>query len=390
MVTTQKLTALGVKALSAPGLYSDGGGLNLRIAPGGSKRWVLRLQIDGKRRDLGLGGFPAVSLANARRKAESMREIAADGRDPMRPKTAVPAFKEAALAVHAQSLPGWRNGKHTDQWIKTLELYAFPTLGRMRLDRIDRGDVIAVLLPIWTSKPETARRVRQRIRTVLRWAMAHGFVETNVAGEAIEGALPVHRQTKSHFRALPYTEIAASMARIESSQAWPCSKFALSFAIFTAARSGEVRFATWAEIDRERKTWTIPAERMKARREHRVPLSGRALAILDRAWAFRDASGLVFPSSRCKAMSDNTISKLMRELEIEGTPHGFRSSFRDWCAETGKQRELAEAALAHIVGGVEGAYFRSDLFEARRALMDQWASFLMPADAESRVVPLYG
>ena len=385
-VTNRNLTALGIKALSAPGLYADGAGLYLRIAPGGSKRWVLRLRIDGKRRELGLGGFPAVSLANARRKAEAMRETAADGRDPTRRKAPVPTFAEAARTVHAQSLPGWRNGKHTDQWIKTLELYAFPMLGRMRLDRIDRGDVIAVLLPIWAAKPETARRVRQRIRAVLRWAMAIGHVAVNVAGEAIEGALPAHRRSTNHYRALPYAEVAAGMARIEESEAWPCTKLALAFLIFTAARSGEVRHATWAEIDRGKATWSIPAGRMKAKREHRVPLSAPALAILDRAWAFRDASGLVFPSVRCKAMSDNTLSKLMRELEIEGTPHGFRSSFRDWCAETGKPRELAEAALAHTVAGVEGAYFRSDLFDARHVLMGQWADFLT-ADAIANVVP---
>ena len=387
-MTSRKLTALGIKALSAPGLYADGAGLYLRIAPGGSKRWVQRLRIDGKRRELGLGGFPAVTLANARRKAESMRETAADGRDPRRRKLAMPTFAEAARTVHAQSLPGWRNGKHTEQWLKTLELYAFPTLGRMKLDRIERGDVIALLLPIWAAKPETARRVRQRIRTVLRWAQAHGHVEVNAAGEAIDGALPAHRRSTNHFRALPHTEVAAAMARIEKSEAWPCTKLALAFMIFTAARSGEVRYATWDEIDRDKATWRIPAGRMKAHREHRVPLSAPAAAILERAWAFRDASGLVFPSVRCKVTSDSTLSKLIRELEIEGTPHGFRSSFRDWCAETGKPRELAEAALAHVVKGVEGAYFRSDLFAARRALMDQWAGFLLPAAPGEKVVPL--
>ena len=210
-MTNRNLTTKSIKALSAPGLYADGDGLHLRIATGGSKRWVLRLRIDGKRRDLGLGGFPTVSLADARRAAAAKRETAAEGRDPTKRKPPMPTFAQAARTVHEQNLPGWRNGKHTDQWIKTLELYAFPTLGNMRLDRIERGDVIDVLLPIWAAKPETARRVRQRIRTILRWAMAHGHVDTNVAGEAIEGALPAHRRAVHHYRALPYTEVAAAM-----------------------------------------------------------------------------------------------------------------------------------------------------------------------------------
>ena len=385
-----KLTALRCKSLDTPGLHPDGGGLYLKVAPGGSKSWVLRLHIDGSRHNMGLGGFPKISLAIARRKAGEHRKAVAEGENPTRPRMAIPTFEEAARAVHAQNLPAWKNGKHTGQWIQTLALYAFPTLGKVKLDRIERADVLAVLLPIWTDKPETARRVRQRIRAVMQWAVAHGMIAVNPAGEAIAGALPTIRAVKEHYRSVEYVAVADAMQRIEASSAWPCTKMALAFLTLTACRSGEVRGATWAEMDRDAGTWRIPAARMKARREHRVPLSAPALAILDRAWAFRDASGLVFPSSRCKAMSDNTLSKLMRELELDGTPHGFRSSFRDWCAETGKQRELAEAALAHTVGGVEGAYFRSDLFEARRVLMGQWAEFLMAAHAGGKVIALHG
>ena len=300
----------------------------------------------------------------------------------------MPTFEEAARTVHAQSLPAWASGKHTGQWIKTLAIYAFGRIGKVPLDRIERADVLAILLPIWTDKPETARRVRQRIRSVLQWALAHGMVETNVAGEAIDGALPVVRAVKEHFRSVEYAAVADAMERIEASGAWPCTKMALAFLILTAARSGEVRGATWAEIDRKAATWRIPAARMKARREHRVPLSAPALGILGRAWAFRDASGLVFPSSRCKAMSDNTLSKLMRDLDLAGTPHGFRSSFRDWCAETGKQRELAEAALAHVVAGVEGALFPVRPIRRAPRSHGPMGRLLMPADGSGKVVQL--
>ena len=198
-----------VKALTKPGMHHDGRGLYLRVAPGGSKGWMLRATIDGRRRDMGLGGYPTVSLARARQLADGHRLAVAEGRDPLAEKrrAKMPTFREAAETVHAANLPRWRNGKHTDQWINTLRTYAFPGIGNLRLDRITRRDVLAALTPIWTTKPETARRVRQRIRTVLKWAMAHEFVEHNAAGEGINGALPAMRRFKSHHRALPYAEV---------------------------------------------------------------------------------------------------------------------------------------------------------------------------------------
>lgn len=389
------LTATKCRALAKPGMHSDGRGLYFRIAPSGARGWILRATVRGRRREFGLGGFPAVSLAQARKEAEAMRTEIAEGKDPEieRRRGNVPTFKEAAEAVHAANLPRWRNGKHTDQWIQTLRIYAFPTLANMPVDQIERRDVLAILTPIWASKSETARRVRQRIRAVLKWAQAFGYVEMNAAGEAIDGALPVMPRGQSHFRALPHGEVAGALALIKASRASWAAKLCFRFLILTAARSGEARGAAWSEIDLEGKVWAIPAERMKAKAEHRIPLSAPALEVLMEAAALRDDSGLVFPSPhKAGAMlSDMTLTKLLRNagLAERATVHGFRSSFRDWCADTGKPRELAEAALAHVVGGVEGAYFRSDILDRRRPVMGEWADYLSGPPA-SNVVRLRG
>ena len=389
------LTAAKVKALTRPGMHHDGRGLYLRVAPGGSKGWMLRATIDRRRRDIGLGGYPAVSLAKARQFADAHRLAVAEGRDPLAEKrrAATPTFAEAAVKVHEVNLPRWKNGKHADQWINTLRTYAFPTIGKMSLDRITRRDVLAVLTPIWATKPETARRVRQRIRTVLKWAMAHEFVEHNAAGEGIDGALPAMRRVRAHFRALPYTEIPAALDTVDASPASMAAKLCLRFLILTAARSGEARGALWSEIDLDAREWRIPAERMKGKIEHRVPLSDAALAVLEQARPLRDDPGPLFtsPTRRGKPLSDMTLTKILRDngLSDRATVHGFRSSFRDWAADTGKLRETAEAALAHTVGGVEGAYFRSDLFERRRRLMDDWGLFVTGATG-TEVVQLRG
>ena len=388
------LTAAKVKALTKPGMHHDGRGLYLRVAPGGSKGWMLRATIDGRRRDIGLGGYPAVSLAKARQFADAHRLAVAEGRDPLAEKrrAATPTFAEAAVKVHEANLPRWKNGKHTAQWLSTLERYAFPTIGKMPLDRIERRDVLGILTPIWTAKPETARRVRQRIRTVLKWAMAHEFVEHNAAGEGIDGALPAMRRVRAHFRALPYIEIPAALDTVDASPASMAAKLCLRFLILTAARSGEARGATWNEIGMEGREWRIPAERMKGGVEHWVPLSEPALAVLPEAAALHDDNGLVFPSPRKRGspLSDMALTKILRDcgLADRATVHGFRSAFRDWAADTGKAREIAEAALAHTVGGVEGAYFRSDLYERRAVLMQQWAAYVTGDDA--KVVVLRG
>lgn len=386
-----KLTVKKVRAINQPGLYGDGNTLYLRVAPGGSKQWVQRLTIHGKRRDIGLGGCSWVTLAEARDAAYANRRMARRGGDPLAVKRQpkVPTFREAAQRTFEALRPRWRSEKVAANWMQKLERHALARLGDIPVDRIGREHVLAVLTPIWTTKPETGRKVRQNIRATLKWCQAHGFVQFNAAGEAIDGALPRMPAVKTHFRALPYAEIPEALEVVQTSGASRVAKLALKFLIFTAARSGEVRGATWAEIQSD--VWKIPGERMKAGIEHRVPLSPPALEVLEQTRALNDGSALVFPSPvrHGRTLSDMTLTKVLRDtgLAARATVHGFRSSFRDWCADTGKAREVAEAALAHTVGGVEGAYFRSDLFERRRRLMDAWAAFLTAV--EVKIVALH-
>ena len=378
------LSATRVKALNAPGRYSDGGGLHLYISKAGRKSWVLRITVDGRRRDIGLGGYPSVSLAQSREKAADNRAAIAEGRDPVAEKhaPAMPTFREAAYTVHEANKPRWRNPKHMAGWIQTLERHAMPALGNKPLDRIDRGDVLQVLTPIWTSRPETARRVRQRMRTVFKWAISYGFMESNPAGEAIDGALPAMPKVKAHFRALPYQEVKSALDTVAASQASMSAKLCFRFLVLTAARSGEARGAIWDEIDFQGQEWRIPAQRMKAGMEHRVPLSGQALDLLGEASALREDTGLVFPSPLKPGapMSDMTLTKVLRSVGLadRATVHGFRSSFKNWTLEqTDTPWAVSEAALAHTLGNsTEQAYARSDLFERRRTLMQLWADYL--------------
>ena len=379
-----KLSATKVKALNEMGRYSDGEGLYLYISKWGSKSWVQRITVGGRRRDIGLGGYPTVSLAEARKRAADNREVAGRGGDPVAEKRrpAVPTFSEAARAVHAANKPRWRNGSHTRAWIQTLERHAFPKIGRMRIDTISRADVLSVLTPIWSERPETARRVRQRMRTIFRWAMASELIETNPAGEAMDGALPSMSKIKAHLRALPYREVGSAFKTVDASQTSPASKHCLKFLVYTAARSGEARGASWAEMDLEAGTWTIPASRMKAGVEHRVPLSVQAIDELNLAHQLEDGSGLCFPSPLRpgQMLSDMTLTKILRSTGLAevATVHGFRTSFKTWTMEQSDAPwAVGEAALAHQLGGsVEQAYARSDLFERRRTLMQQWADYI--------------
>ena len=391
------LTAAGVKSVSKPGRYGDGGTLYLNIAKGGTKSWVQRITIDGRRHDIGLGGWPVVSLASARRRAIENRTAVADGRNPLQEKrrAKVPTFRQAATHTLEALKPRWRNRKHSVSWMQTLERHAMPRLANMPVDRIQREDVLAVLTPIWGTIPETARRVRQRIRATLLWCLAHGYVEQNVAGEGIDGALPRMPAIKSHFRALPYREISAALKTVEASKASMAAKLCLRFLVLTATRSSEARGAKWDEVDFEAREWCILGGRMKAGSAHRVPLSDPAIAVLKRAQKLDDGSGLIFPSPvyKGKAMSDMTLMKVLRStgLADRTTVHGFRSSFRDWAAErTNAPHAVMELALAHAVGNsVEQAYARSDLLAKRRLLMDQWAAFITRGKA-SKVVQFYG
>ena len=375
------LSAAFVRSVAQAGRYCDGNGLYLQVDPSGARRWVQRLVIRGTSRTLGLGGCAVVSLAEARDSALGNRKLARAGGDPLaerRHARGMPTFEEAAAKVLALHRPGWRNAKHAAQWATTLQEYAHPHLGSLPVSEVTTADVLTVLTAIWHDKPETARRVRQRIGAVMKWAVAKGYRQDNPAGDALAQALPRHTVVRRHQRALPHGEVAGAIQAVRASRASAPVKLAFEFLVLTAARSGEVRLARWDEMDLDAAVWLVPGARMKAKRDHRVPLSGRALAILRDAQSLGDSAGLVFPSPRGKPLSDMTLSKLIKELGLAAVPHGFRSSFRDWAAEqTNTPREVVEAALAHTVRNpTEAAYARSDLFARRRRLMDDWGAYL--------------
>ena len=378
-----KLTALKVKAFREPGRYGDGGGLYLVIRPTGSKSWVQRAVVDGRRRDIGVGGYPTISLAKARERAAANRTAVADGKDPQADsrKPTLPTFRQAAERYIKANRARWRNPKTAINWRGSLEMYAYPVFGDRRVDRITQADVLTAL-SIWTTKPSIARKLRQRLRAVFAWGQAFGFVTVNPAGEVINAALPPMPAVKQHFRALPYEEVGSALETVEASGASLPSRLCLRFLVLTAARSGEARGAMWDEIDLDARTWTIPASRMKAGREHRVPLSDAALSILREANSLRDDSGLIFPSTLKpgRQLSDMTLTKLLRSIGLadRATVHGFRTTFKTWCMEqTEIPWAVGEAALAHSLGNsTEQAYARSDLFERRRALMQVWADYL--------------
>ena len=389
-----RLTVTQARALKKRGMYRADPTLYLNVAPGGSKSWIQRLTIKGRRHDIGLGSFELVTMAEARDKAFENRRLVQAGGHPLieKRKASVPTFREAAKATFEANRPRWRNAKVAATWMQQLERHTFARLGDMPVNEIGRDDVLATLTPLWTSKPEIARKLRQRIRATLRWAEAHGHVQTNVAGDAIDGALPRQPAVKAHFRALHHREVAAALDTVEASGASLASKLCFRFLVLTAARSGEARGAAWNEIDLEAKEWRIPAERMKAGQPHRVPLPDAAMEVLEKARPLSGGVGLVFPSPRSpsRPLSDMSLTKILRTtgLAEKTVVHGFRSSFRSWCADSGKPRELAEAALAHVVGGVEGLYLRTDVLERRRVLMQAWAGFVTGDGAD--VVQLHG
>ena len=389
------LSATFVKTVKAPGRYGDGrGGLGLsllvRTAARGhtTKCWTQSVRIDRRPTSIGLGRYPVVTLALARQRALENAQAIAEGRDPRRcAARAVPTFAEACETVIAIHAPNWKpGGRNEENWRSTLRDYVFPKIANVPVDAVTGTDVMAVLLPIWTTKTETAGRVRRRIGAVMKWAVAQGHRTDNPAGDAISAALPNNSAKITHRQALPHAEVGAAVAKVRRSGAYRGAVLSFEFLVLTAARSAEVRGATWDEIDLEAAVWAIHAERMKAAREHRVPLSDRALAVLDEACRELPAAGnLVFPSEKGRLQGHHPMGRMMKALEIGAVPHGFRSSFRDWAAEcTDTPREVCELALAHVNSDrVEAAYRRSDLFERRRTLMQQWADYL--ADSRSQL-----
>ena len=387
----KKLTAAFVSRVT-PQLrvksYGDGRGgfgLSLHVHPTGVKSWQQRIYVNGRQTNIGLGKYPAMPLAAARAKALDNVRLVRRGGDPRHRGGAVPTVMDTVEKVIARDAPTWRNPERTArEWRDAFRLYA-PELAARRVDEVTRAECTAVLGALWNDRRETASRLRQRLSAVFKLVVAESRRADNPV-DAAYAALPNRRgdaQRKRHHAALPHSEVATALEAVEASEAWAGVKLAFRFLVLTAARSGEVRGATWDEIDLGRAVWTVPPERMKAGVEHRVPLSAATLRVLCDAAASTGGGTLLFPSVRGKRMHDNSLSKPLRDAGIAAVPHGFRSSFRDWAAErTDFPRSVVEAALAHRVGErVEAAYFRSDLFDRRRDLMQAWSDYLSPACA---------
>lgn len=413
--STERLKALAIEKLARkPGMYCDGGGLWLRVSSPTARSWVFRYMLNRASHEMGIGKYPEITLAEARQRAAEARRLKAHGKDPLAERSAVRAslladaaktvtFKDAAERYVEAHRAGWRNAKHAAQWEATLATYAEPILGSLAVQAIDTGLVLKVLEPIWATKTETASRLRGRIEAVLDWAKVRGYRQGENPARwrgHLDKLLPARAKVQKvqHHAALAFDGLGEFMVALRAETG--TASRALEFAILTAARTGEVIGARWSEIDLGESIWTVPAERMKAGREHRVPLSSRAIAILRTLKP--DASGnrqekeiaksLVFAGAAPdRPLSNMAMLMLLRRMgQDDLTAHGFRSTFRDWCAErTNFPSEVAEMALAHSVGDkVEAAYRRGDLFEKRRALMEQWATVCGTVTKGSKVLPM--
>lgn len=403
----KELAPIEVKRLTVPGLHAVGGvaGLYLQVLPTGARTWVLRARIGGKRRDMGLGGYPDVTLALAREKAREARLRIDAGVDPIAERAAARSalaaqrgaemtFDDCARRFIEAKAAEWRNDKHRKQWAATLETYASPIIGKLAVRDVSLAHVVKILEPVWTTKTETASRVRGRIESVLDWATVRGFRKGDNPARwkgCLDKVLakPGKVAKVEHHAALPIDQVPAFMRELRERHG--IAARALEVLILTAARSGEIRGATWNEIDLQAKVWTVPAGRMKAGKEHRVPLPDRVVEII-KALPRIEGTDLVFPAPRGGMLSDMTMTAVMRRMKVDAVPHGFRSSFRDWAAErTAYPHEMAEAALAHVISNkTERAYRRSDLFDKRRRMMEDWSKFcdtIMPA---GEVVPIRG
>ena len=391
------LKAIEVARISKPGLHQVGTvpGLLLQVTQGGSRSWVLKVMIASRRREMGLGGYPAVPLAMAHDKARSARELIRQGIDPivkarqaqsalLAERATAWSFKECAAAYIEAHESGWRNAKHVQQWRNTLDTYAYPVLGDLQVRDIAMAHVLRVLEPIWKTKTETAKRLRGRIESILDWAKGRGY-RSGDNPAAWDGCLsaqlakPSKVATTGHHAAMPIDAIGAFMVKLRGAEGLGAR--ALEFVILTAARSGEVRGATWSEIDEGNGMWTVPKVRMKAGKEHRVPLTESAVELLrtvGKLTGKTEPSDLIFPASRGGKLSDMTLTAVLRRMELAYTAHGFRSTFRDWVSErTNYPNHQAEMALAHTVGDkVEAAYRRGDMFDKRRGMMADWANFI--------------
>ncbi len=378
------LTTAQVKSMVKAGLYADGGGLYLKVLDSGARRWVFRGRLNGQPIARGLGGFPGVCLADARERAREYRHLVRDGVDPReeararaKATKAIPTVRDSARAVWELRCGGWSQ-QHVGEWWRSMETHVLAHIGGMPVNKVASADVLAVLEPIWNTKRETATRIKQRLETVLDYAIAAGHRADNPVA-AVKRALPSKRPAKAHFEAIPYGELPEALPVIRGFGNRVTS-LAVEMVILTAARSGEARGMVWDEVDLDAAVWEVPAERMKARRPHRVPLSAQAVAVLEEAGELTGRSGLVFPSARSgkSPLTPQALSRVLARADVGGTVHGMRSAFRDWAAEqSGAPWAVCESALAHSIGSsTEQAYMRSDLFDKRQELMQAWADYV--------------
>ena len=401
----RELSAVEVRRLNSAGYHAVGGvpGLHLQVTPTGATTWILRAQVGARRRDIGLGGFPEVSLAQAREKARETREQIRQGIDPVVERKAAQArlravdakaltFDEAARKFLASKTREFRNPKHAAQWASTLATYASPVLGKLPVDQIELAHIVQVLDDLWATKTETATRLRGRIEAVLAWAIVSGYRTGDNPARwkgNLDAVLPKPGKLKGvqHHKALPVDALPGFITDLRKREG--IAARALEFAALTAARSGEVRGATWDEIDFDKRLWTIPAARMKAQKEHVVPLANRAIELLKSAPRLPDCD-LVFPSPTGKKMSENTLGAVMKRMGVDATPHGLRSTFRDWTSEfTNYPRDVCEMALAHTIpNAVERAYRRGDLLLKRTRMMRDWENFLSLEKSAGEVIPI--
>ena len=401
----RELSAIQVKRLTAPGFYAVGGvaGLYLQVKESRARSWILRTTIGDRRRDIGLGGFPDVPLTSAREAARHDRELIRQGFDPIEERKSrrlsligdrakQMTFRQAAAACHQKKTPEFKSRKHAADWINSIDRYANPIIGDLPVQSVELAHVVSVLDPIWKSKTETATRVRQRIESILAWATVSSYRSGDNPARwkgNLEHALPKPSKIRKvkHFPALPWQEVGAFMVNLRKRQGMAAR--ALEFSILTVARSGEVRLATWDEIDLDAKLWTVPAERMKAGKGHRVPLSTAALKILKSLPRF-EGSPYVFASTRGGALSDMSISAVCRRMQVNAVPHGFRSSFKDWCrSSTAFADEVSELVLAHVSSdATRAAYARDELLPKRTKLMSAWAKFCAAVPHKAKVIPI--
>ena len=380
--------------MSATGWHADGNGLYLVVESSGAKRWMQRLVVQGRRRDIGLGSVNIVNLDDARETALRFRRIARSGGDPIAERRkaigSTLTFKEATLKVHSLNLPTWKNEKHATQWLSSLDNHVFPFIGHLAIGSITSADIMTVLSKIWVEKPDTAKKIRQRLQLVMKWARAQGHFTGEDPIQIAEAALPKIKQLNNHLKSVPFDNIPSIFDQIEQSSLFLSTKLSLQFLILTACRTSEVRESTWDEIDFENKLWRIPAKRMKMNSPHNIPLSDGAMAVLKKAQDLRNDNPLIFPSplSNRPLSSNALLHALQKRLKIDATIHGMRSAFKDWVAETTNYpNEVSEMALAHSISNqTEAAYRRGELLGKRRSMMQDWSDFVQ--GTEEKVLTL--